>query len=97
MLKLRILRSKQCFQYDLMLFGARCQLSALGIQLGKVACDALHTGVQLAVLVILCIEVILVALSLVEGHQRCILTVRRKRKLSTSFFKVHDFYKSTES
>lgn len=60
---------------DLVLFGARCQLPTLGIQLGKAASDALHTGVQQAVLIILCIEVILVGLPLVRGHQRRVLPV----------------------
>lgn len=30
---------------DLVFFGARCQLPALGIQLSKAAGDILHTGV----------------------------------------------------
>lgn len=57
------------FLHLLVFFGARCQLPALGIQLGKAAGDVLHTGVQQAILIILSIEVIFVTLSLVHGHQ----------------------------
>lgn len=65
------------FQYDLMLFGARGQLPTLGVQLGKAAGDVLHASVQQAVLIILCIEIILVALPLVKGHQCCVLPVNK--------------------
>lgn len=65
------------FQYDLMLFGARGQLPTLGVQLGKAAGDVLHASMQQAVLVILCIEIVLVALPLVEGHQCCVLPVNK--------------------
>lgn len=75
-----------------MLFGASCQLAALGIQLGKVASDALHAGVQQAVLIILCIEVVLVALPLVQGHQRCVLPAdggRENAQMTVMFSRVH--------
>lgn len=65
------------FQYDLMLFGARGQLPTLGVQLGKAAGDVLHACVQQAVLIILCVEIVLVALPLVEGHQSCVLPVNK--------------------
>lgn len=61
------------FLHLLMLFGARGQLPTLGVQLGKAAGDVLHASVQQAVLIILCIEIVLVALPLVEGHQCCVL------------------------
>lgn len=70
----------------LVLFGARRKASALGIQLGEAAGDALHTGVQHAVLVILRVEVVLVALSLVHGHHRRILTEKGEEKKKKYLF-----------
>lgn len=73
-------------QYDLILFGARCQLPTLVIQLGKAAGDVLHSSMQQAILIILCIEVILVALSLVRGHQRHVLSVNTGKGIKVGLF-----------
>lgn len=42
-------------------------------------------GVQLAVLIILCIEVILVALSLVCGHQRYVLSINTGKEIKLNY------------
>lgn len=55
---------------DLVLFGAWYQLPTLSVQLGEAARDALHAGVQLAILVVFGVEVVFVTLPLVTGHQR---------------------------
>lgn len=62
-----------------MLFGARGQLPTLGVQLRKAAGDVLHTGMQHAVLVVLRVEIILVALPLVGGHQCCVLPAKGRK------------------
>lgn len=83
--------------YNLVLLSARYQLPTLGIQLSEAPGDALHTGMQLTILVIFCVEVVFVALPLVERHQGCVLPVNQKEKFTfitpfqTIFFSVLKF------
>ena len=63
----------------LVLLGAGLELLALGVQLGEVAGDLLHAGVQRAVLPVFCIEVVLVALSLGRGRHGRIFTEKPER------------------
>lgn len=72
------------FQYNLVLFSARNQLPTLSIELSEAPGDALYTGVQLTVFVIFCIEVVLVALPLVDRRQRGVLPVNVSRNPSFS-------------
>lgn len=58
------------FMHLLGFLGAEWQPPGLGVKLGEAAGGALHTGMQEAVLVVLGVEVILVTLPLVHGHQR---------------------------
>lgn len=60
---------------DLVLFGAGYQLATLSVQLGEATRDAVHAGVEQAILVVLGVEVVFVTLPLVHGRQRYVLPV----------------------
>lgn len=68
-------KMKAVLQPDLVLLGAGNQLPTPSVELSEAPGDALHAGVQLTVLVVFCVEVVFVALSLVERRQRGVLPV----------------------
>lgn len=59
----------------LVLFGSGQQASALSVQLRETPCDALHTSVKSAILIVLGVEVVLVALPLIHRHYCSVFTV----------------------